>query len=107
MKIFIVTKLKFLISLKRSLGSLKNHFELKFIVYELNAQTKGHDFEYFSFSNGRNLEDFILSNFSIDEDYLFNLNVVHIYSDKLVDLLRNRLFNFHNSPLPKYKGQPQ
>ncbi len=104
MKIFIVTKLQYLMSLKKSLGSLKNLYELKFIVYELSSQTKAYDFEYFSFSTGKNLEDFILSNFSIDEDYLFNLNVLHIYSHKLLDLLENRLFNFHNSPLPKYKG---
>jgi len=104
MKIFLVTQFQYLRQFKKYLESLNDIYEFKFIVYGTSEIQSRYDFEYYKFSNGKKMEDFILSCFSIDKDYLFNFNVLHIYSDNIINLLGNRLFNFHNSPLPKYKG---
>ncbi len=103
MNLYIVTQFQYIKNIEKVLKNLEalNKFEFLILDKQLKEnKTKRYKF----FSTGIDIENYISNKFSSSTDHLLNFNIMHIYSNEFIKKLNNRIYNFHNSLLPKYKG---
>ena len=105
MKIFIVIDPTFIKSFEKVIKSLELVISVEYLFIsptEIRFNEKNNN--YRKFKSGQEIEQYILKNFSLNLDYMFNFNVLHIYTKDFLKKVNYRSFNFHNSPLPLYRG---
>lgn len=106
MKIFIIVDPTFISSFERIIRSLDFFFSVEYLILSpIKIQFKEeNNSNYIQFKSGKEIENYILKKFTLKLDHIFNFNVLHIYTEDFLKKIHYRAYNFHNSPLPLYRG---